>query len=202
LPGKKITDHQVHKYKQHRLKLNQAAAAAKAGLSERSARRIEIAEALPSQRESRAWRTRIDPLTAVWDSEVVPLLKSDGALNAVTLCCARCSGVWASGAPSTAKSARSTSRRSTRPAAWGCRTSPWPTTLDISLGGLAFPHRLYQFALAHSGWRHVRVVLGGESFQSLAAGCRTRCGWPVACPKSTAPTACRRRSTTWLSAKS
>lgn len=23
--------------------------------------------------------------------------------------------------------------------------------LDISLGGMAFPHRLYQFALAHSG---------------------------------------------------
>ena len=43
-------------------------------------------------------------------------------------------------------------------------------TLDISLGGLALPHRLYQFALAHSGWRHVRVVLGGESFQSLADG--------------------------------
>ena len=42
--------------------------------------------------------------------------------------------------------------------------------LDISLGGLAFPHRLYQFALAYSGWRHARVVLGGESFQSLAAG--------------------------------
>jgi transposase InsO family protein len=42
--------------------------------------------------------------------------------------------------------------------------------LGISLGGLAFPHRLYQFALAHSGWRHARVVLGGESFQSLAAG--------------------------------
>ena len=56
------------------------------------------------------------------------------------------------------------------PGAWGCRTSPWPTNWSISLGGLAFPHRLYQFALAHSGWRHVRVVLGGESFQSLAAG--------------------------------
>lgn len=42
--------------------------------------------------------------------------------------------------------------------------------LAISLGGIAFPHRLYQFALAHSGWRHARVVLGGESFQSLAAG--------------------------------
>ncbi len=37
----KITDHQVQKYKQHRLKLSQVAAAAKAGVSERSARRIE-----------------------------------------------------------------------------------------------------------------------------------------------------------------
>ena len=85
MPGKKITDHQVPKYKQHRLKLSQTAAAAKTGVSERSARRIEHSEALPSQRETRAWRTRADPLSAVWDSEVVPLLNSDGALNAVTL---------------------------------------------------------------------------------------------------------------------
>ena len=75
----------MQKYKQHRQKLTQVAAAAKAGLSERSARRIETSEALPSQRQSRAWRTRTDPLTAVWNSEVVPLLESDGALNAVTL---------------------------------------------------------------------------------------------------------------------
>ena len=31
MPGKKITDHQVQKYKQHRLKLSQVAAAAKTG---------------------------------------------------------------------------------------------------------------------------------------------------------------------------
>ena len=37
MPGKKITDHQVHKYKQHRNTLTQVAAAAKAGISERSA---------------------------------------------------------------------------------------------------------------------------------------------------------------------
>jgi hypothetical protein len=53
VPGKKITDHQVQKYKQHHLKLSQVAAAAKAGISERSARRIEHNEALPSQREER-----------------------------------------------------------------------------------------------------------------------------------------------------
>ena len=75
----------MQKYKQHRLKLTQVAAAAKAGLSGRSAQRIVRSAGLPSQRESRAWRTRSDPLEPVWDSEVVPLLESDGALNAVTL---------------------------------------------------------------------------------------------------------------------
>jgi len=57
VPGKKITDHQVQKYKQHRLKLTQVAAAAKVGICDRSARRIEHSEILPSQRKERAWRT-------------------------------------------------------------------------------------------------------------------------------------------------
>src|SRR5450759_4443017 len=77
MPGKRITDHQVHKYKQHRNKLSQAASAAKAGISERSARRIEDAQSLPSQRPARSWRTREDPLSAVWDGEVIPLLQTD-----------------------------------------------------------------------------------------------------------------------------
>jgi hypothetical protein len=85
MPGKRITDHQVHKYKEHRNKLPQTSAAAKAGISERSARRIERSDALPSQRPTRDWRTRDDPLCAVWDVGVVPLLKADAALNAVTL---------------------------------------------------------------------------------------------------------------------
>ena len=73
-------------------------------------------------------------------------------------------------APSTARSARCTSPRSTRRAGWGCRTSPWPTSSASASPALAFAHRLYQFALAYCGWRHARVVLGGESFQALAAG--------------------------------
>ena len=85
MPGKRITDHQVHKYKQHRNTLTQVAAAAKAGLSERSARRIDHAPTLPSQHPPRRWRTREDPLSAVWDAEVVPLLQADAQLNAVTL---------------------------------------------------------------------------------------------------------------------
>jgi len=31
-----------------------------------------------------------------------------------------------------------------------------------------FSHLIYQFVLAHSGWRHAQVIVGGESFVSLA----------------------------------
>lgn len=59
-----------------RKKKSQALAAAKAGISERSARRIEGATSLPSQNPRRYWRSRVDPFVQVWDTEVVPLLKS------------------------------------------------------------------------------------------------------------------------------
>ena len=42
--------------------------------------------------------------------------------------------------------------------------------LGVEINGAAFTHRLYQFALAHSGWRHVSVVVGGESFIALSTG--------------------------------
>ena len=48
-------------------------------------RRIDDTDALPSQRPARSWRTREEPLTQVWDGEVVPLLRTDPLLNAVTL---------------------------------------------------------------------------------------------------------------------
>jgi hypothetical protein len=46
--------------------------------------------------------------------------------------------------------------------------------LDVTVAGQRFPHRLYQFALAYSGWRHVEVVLAGESFEALANGLQNR----------------------------
>jgi transposase InsO family protein len=42
--------------------------------------------------------------------------------------------------------------------------------LGVRIAGAPLTHRLYQFALAYSGWRHVEVVLGGESWVALAAG--------------------------------
>ena len=185
MPGKKITDHQVQKYKQHRLKLSQVAAAAKAGLSESSARRIEHSEALPSQRETRAWRTRADPLTAVWDGEVVPLLESDGALNAVTLLeelQRRYPGDYDTAVLRTLQR-RVRQWRAVHgperevyfaqehpPGRLGLSDFTVCDELGVIIAGSAFPHRIYQFALAHSGWRHAVVFEGGESFVALSTG--------------------------------
>lgn len=185
MPGKRITDHQVHKYKQHRNKLSQVAAAAKTGISERSARRIEDATGLPSQRPDRSWRTRQDPLSAVWDSEVVPLLRTDVRLNAVTLLeelQRRYPGQWG-------QSVLRTLQRRIRlwrtqfgaerevyfaqehpPGRMGLSDFTVADDLQVEIGGTPFPHRLYQFALAHSGWRHATVVTTGESFLALSTG--------------------------------
>jgi len=40
-------------------------------------------------------------------------------------------------------------------------------SLGVSIAGQPLEHRLYHFRLAFSGWQHVRVVLGGESFTAL-----------------------------------
>ena len=185
MPGKRITDHQVHKYKQHRNKLRQVAAAAKAGISERSARRIQYAPGLPSQRPMRNWRTREDPLSAVWDSEVVPLLQADLRLNAVTLLeelQRRHPGQWGHRVLRTLQRrvrlwrARHGAEREVYfaqehpPGRLGLSDFTIANDLAIEIDGAPFPHRLYQFALAHSGWRHASVVDTGESFMALSTG--------------------------------
>ena len=42
--------------------------------------------------------------------------------------------------------------------------------LGVIVADMVFPHRLYHFALAFSGFEHAEVVLGGESFTALASG--------------------------------
>jgi hypothetical protein len=185
MPGKKITDHQVHKYKQHRNTLTQVASAAKSGISERSARRIDSADALPSQQPGRAWRTRSDPLSTVWDAEVVPLLQADAGLNAVTLLeelQRRHPGRYGTGVLRTLqrrlrqwRAVHGAEReiyfaQEHPPGRLGLSDFTVCDSLGIEIDGTAFPHRLYQFALAHSGWRHAEVVVGGESFLALSTG--------------------------------
>ena len=60
-------------------------ASAKAGFSAASAYRIEQDRRLPSQKQAPRDRRRRDPLIAVWDSDVVPLLKSTPGLRPVAI---------------------------------------------------------------------------------------------------------------------
>lgn len=84
MAGKRIGDQQVGIYKKLRASHRQEVAAAKAGISVRSTRRLDGTEALPSQRDARTWRTRADPFEAVWNSEIVPILEASPALTATT----------------------------------------------------------------------------------------------------------------------
>src|ERR1700687_717692 len=85
MSGTRITEQQVRLYMNNRKHHSQKIAAAKSGMSERTARRVEHDAKPPSQQPRRYWRSRPDPFADVWESEVVPLLRSLPKLKAVTL---------------------------------------------------------------------------------------------------------------------
>ena len=185
MPGKKITDQQVRKYKEARRQATQQIAAARMGISVRSARRIEQADGLPSQRGPRTWRTRADPLADVWGQELVPLLEREPGLQGRTLLeelQRRHGDVFGD------EVLRTLQRRirmwraehghekevffsqANPPGRLALSDFTVCDELRITVGGEHFAHRLYQFALAYSGWRHAELVCGGESFAALAQG--------------------------------
>jgi hypothetical protein len=68
--GKPINSERVKLYMQGRkLGKNQATAAAKSGMSERSGRRIEKGELQSGCNRKRYWRTRQDPFAEIWELE-------------------------------------------------------------------------------------------------------------------------------------
>ena len=85
LPGRHITDCQMRLYMSFRQAETPSVAAAKAGFSTATAYRIEQDPRLPSQKKAPHGRRRQDPLATVWDSEVVPLLKSTPGLRPVAI---------------------------------------------------------------------------------------------------------------------
>jgi len=85
LPGRHVTDCQMRLYMSFRQAETPTVAAAKAGFSAATAYRIEQDPRLPSQKKAPRGRRRRDPLAEVWDSEVVPLLKSAPGLRPVAI---------------------------------------------------------------------------------------------------------------------
>jgi hypothetical protein len=170
----------------HRRTHSQQTAAAKAGISERSARRIDSDPTLPLQRKKpRAYRTRVNPFEGVWEVEIVPLLQAMPSLQAITILRElqrRHPGHFPDNQLRTLqRHIRQWSglcgpdrdvifRQEHPPGAQGLSDFTDATELGVTLSGQAFRHRLYHFVLAHSQWEYARVVEGGESFSALAEG--------------------------------
>jgi hypothetical protein len=163
----------------------QEAAAAKVGISTRTARRIEHGAVLPSQKPRRTWRTRPDPLVEVWASEIVPLLAAHPGMLATTVLQHlqdQHPGRFGAGVLRTLQRRirhwRAVSGpgkdivflQAHAPGRMGLSDFTDATGLGVSIAGAPLPHRLYHFTLAFSGWEHAEVIEGGESFVALAHG--------------------------------
>lgn len=189
MPGRPITSQQAQLYMDFRDALGQAGAAAKAGISERSGRRLDRRGGALPARPAREWRTRADPLEAVWASEVEPLLRREGGRLQGTTVLAHLQSLHPGDFDDGLL--RTVQRRVSE---WKLRHGPAPdliftqaeepgrigysdfthaSELQITVSGVAFPHLLYQFRLGFSGWCHIQVVNGGESFAALAEGLTT-----------------------------
>lgn len=184
MPGKPVTDQQVRVYMTDRLQHSQRVAAARAGFSERTARRIDADPRLPSQRPAPRGRTVPDPLEAVWEPVLLPILARDPAVQAVTLL-----RHLQTSDPEAFPDDRVRRTLERRVRDWRAlngperdvifRQTPEPgrmalsdftdaNELCVTIAGQPLEQRLYHFVLAYSGWEHAAVVLGGESFPALA----------------------------------
>lgn len=185
MPGKRINRQQVEFYMNTRKENNtQALSALKAGISERSGRRIEKGQ-WQANGKKRDWLTRPDPLSEVWVSECVPLLENNPDLSGVILL-EYLQDKYAGQYPDKLlrtiqrriKTWRALSgpekpvifRQSRSPGQQGISDFTQLKDIGITVNGSVFKHLLYHFRLTFSGWSYMKVIQGGESFTALAEG--------------------------------
>src|ERR1035441_5151705 len=85
LPGRHITDCQMRFYMKFRQTDGPLISAAKSGFSTSTGYRAEKDRRLPSQKKQPRDRRRPDPLVAVWESEIVPMMVAAPGLRAVAI---------------------------------------------------------------------------------------------------------------------
>jgi hypothetical protein len=207
-----VTDAQVRLLRKKLMEgKTQEAAAASAGIGVRTARDWQ-AGPLPSElKEPRWWRTREDPLAAVWEPVVVPLLEADKRrkLQAKTVL-----EVLEQQRPGEfSEPLLRTLQRRIRD--WRALHGPpqevyfeqqhppgreaqldftHGTELEVTIGGVLFVHLLFELVLSYSGWRWVCLAFG-ETFEALSAGLQGALWALGGATRSRAPTTCRRRRT-------
>jgi hypothetical protein len=172
--GKRINYQQVQLYMSAKENgCTQTTAAAKAGVSVRSGRRIEQGELQGQRGRPHDWRTRRDPLAEVWEGELVPMLERQPKLQANTLF----EYLQDTYPGRYSKSVMRTLQR--RVQNWRVTAGPPKVVMfaiehppgemglsdfthfkqeQITIDGKPFEHLLYHYRLAYSGWQYVQVV--------------------------------------------
>jgi hypothetical protein len=183
VPGNKITDQQVKIYMSFKNKQTQEIAAAKAGFSARSARRIDRLEHQLNQ-APRKWRTRPDPLENIWDAVVIPLLQHDQLITPVGIFDHLCEH-HADKFPSNSR--RTLERRIKQ---WRHLHGPAKDVMfmqkhdygalgicdfthiksQVTITGIPLTHMLFHYRMPASGWAFAQVIYGGESFAAFSDG--------------------------------
>ena len=159
-------------------------AAAKAGLSRKTARKYLKSGKLPSQcQPERYWRTRSDPFESVWP-EVEEILKRSPTVEGTAVfeyLCRQQEGAFQQG------QLRTLQRRikqwkaeygeakevmfpqKYRPGHQAQSDFTFMGRLGVTIQGQPFPHLLYHFVLAYSNWEATTLCFS-ESFESLSLG--------------------------------
>lgn len=182
-----VTDRQVQRLREQRMTgKTLGAAAAAAGMSERTARVWQTGP-LPSQKTSRRrWRTRPDPFASVWTTEIEPRLvaDTDRRLQALTLfewLCTKYQGQFQPG------QLRTLQRRVRE---WRAQRGPDQEVffeqtavpgreaavdftdggdLEVTIAGERFEHLWFEWVLSFSGWTYAELA-PSESFEALVSG--------------------------------
>jgi hypothetical protein len=178
-------DAEVMLYMRERHKgTTQQVAAARAGMSERTARRYERAGKLPSQlKRPRTWRTRENPFEDDWPW-VVEQLERDPALQGATLFALLCAEHPGKYRPTQVRTLQR------HIAHWKAAQGPEKEVyfeqvhtpgegaqsdfthmedLGMTIAGEAFPHLLYHCVLTYSNVEAVSICFA-ETFEALAEG--------------------------------
>ena len=165
----------------------QRVAAAKAGFSERTARRVETDRHFPSHEigDRRPRRQSPDPFAGLWEAEIRPMLETQPGLRPITLIeemqRRHPDHDWDRLRRSLERRVRAWRaehgadrevifRQDHIPGQQGLSDFTDMGDAAVSIAGQPLAHRLYHFALAYSAWEHAEPVLGGESFTALAVG--------------------------------
>jgi Mu transposase-like protein len=186
MPGSRITDKQIEIYMHSRENGNtQELSSAKAGISERSGREIERSKKPRQAKERRTWRTRKDPFSSVWDSEIVPLLNR-GIFEA-TFVLGELQKKWPELFPDAQLRTLQRKMKQWRtlygpykevmflqvhePGMLGVSDFTHPKEIAVTINGEPLEHIFYHFRLAYSGYSYMQVFRGsGEPFDAFAQG--------------------------------